>query len=113
MDIYTQLGIVQDQSFFNRKLYFSMKVNLPNGYYFNVTDNSIDAYHQTPPNEESGKERQSILIGYCSSVEGAVKRITQHYASKQGGEMDIGEFLMRWRSIYDTFTSVLKDHKVV
>lgn len=90
-----------------------MKVNLEHGYYLIVGADSFDAYHQPPPNEETGKERNRMILGYYSNLEKAVKRIVQHYAAKQGGEMDMGEFLMRWRSIYDTFTSVLKDHKVV
>lgn len=90
-----------------------MKVNLPNGYFFNVGASSFDVYYQPPLNEETGKERQAQLVGYCSSPETMLKRITQHYASRQEGEMGMTEFLMKWRAIYETFAGILRDHKLI
>lgn len=90
-----------------------MKVNLEHGYFFNQTDNSFDAYYQPPRKEGAEKDPAPHLIGYFSNFENMLKRITQHHSAKQEGEMDIREFLMRWRSTYEKFAGILRDHKII
>ena len=90
-----------------------MKVNLEYGYYFNLTDNSFDAYYQPPKKEDAENDPTPQLIGHYSNFENMLKRITQHYSTRQDGEMDIREFLMRWRATYEVFAGILRDHKIV
>lgn len=90
-----------------------MKINLEHGYFVNVQSNSFDAYYIPPRKEETKNDPAPQLIGYFNNFENMLKRVTQHYSAKQGGEMDIREFLMKWRSVYEQFAGILKDHKIV